>query len=67
MLTEEHYQDEMPAPTSFEALRRTDEPRVVAALQELVAGEMQEASEEAVDNLRDSLEGSYALYALYAG
>jgi len=56
LLTEEHYQDDMPAPTSFEALRRTDEPRVVAALQELVVGEMQEASEEAVDNLRDTLE-----------
>ena len=55
-LHEEVYIEELPPATSFEALRRTDEPRVLAALEEIVIGEMEDAAEEAVDYHRDSVE-----------
>jgi len=53
------YRDhDLPQPTSFEALRRADEPRVQAALEQIVMDEMQQVAEEAAEVHEESLEGT---------
>jgi len=65
-LEEEDYIEELPPATSFEALRRTEEPRVRDALEEIVIGEMEEASEEALEDFRESLEDKPAALTVHA-
>lgn len=51
---------------NWKALRRTEEPRVRDALEEIVIGEMEEASEEALEDFRESLEDKPADLTMHA-